>query len=261
MRRKLLTRSVVFIVIFCVFIIMLVVGVIAGNIHKPPADMPFFNEEQDFLNTEETPPPPTQPIRIEPEPPSDTQPPPAAEPGDMPESQVVPAREAVLTSLPVRMRIPALSLDYEIRGTGADSKGTMQIVPALEMVSWFTRSAIPGNEGNAIFGAHNTWGGVRSKVFTLDELEIGDEMEIDYADGTTLKFLLESVFVYELRTAPAHLIMDVRGDARATLITCKWPFNTTTGTSDNRIVAIFKEESVFITPDPPIEPFPPREPQ
>lgn len=258
MRRKRLAFIAAFIVILCVFITLLLVGVIAGNERKLAAELPDFYEEQTLPDAKEEQEPP--PAYIDPEPPSEAYPPPAPEPGDTPESQAVTAREAVLTSLPVRMRIPALSLDYEVQGTGADSNGTMQIVPALEMVSWFTRSSIPGNEGNAILGAHNTWGGVRSKVFTLDELGIGDELYIDYADGTTIRFLLESVFVYELRTAPAHLIMDVRGEARVTLITCKWPFNTTTGTSDNRIVAIFKEESVFVIPDPPIEPFPPREP-
>jgi hypothetical protein len=69
--------------------------------------------------------------------------------------------------------------------------------------------------------------------------------------------MLESVFVYALATAPADLIMYAGGDARVTVITCKAPFNTRTGTSDNRIVAVFKEESVFEIPDPPIEPFPP----
>jgi sortase (surface protein transpeptidase) len=53
--------------------------------------------------------------------------------------------------------------------------------------------------------------------------------------------------------------MDYYGDARVTLITCKGPFNPSAGTSDNRIVATFKEVSVFVVPDPPIAPFPPLE--
>jgi hypothetical protein len=67
------------------------------------------------------------------------------------------------------------------------------------------------------------------------------------------------VFVYVLATAPADIIMDLTGDARVTIITCKAPFNPNTGTSDNRIVATFREESVFEIPDPPITPFPARE--
>jgi len=175
---------------------------------------------------------------------------------DPAESEVEEPAPVVITSLPVRMRIPALSLDYEVVSMGADAVGTMQIFPAREIISWFDRSAIPGNEGNGILGGHNTWRGTRSRLFTLDELQIGDEMEIVYDDETSLVFRLESVFVYPLSTAPAHLIMNTRGEARVTLITCKPPYNPSIGTSDNTIVAIFKEESVFEIPDPPIMPFP-----
>jgi hypothetical protein len=85
-------------------------------------------------------------------------------------------------------------------------------------------------------------------------------MEIGYADETSLTFRLESVFVYPLATADADSIMELGGEARVTVITCKDPFNTATGTSDNRIIAVFKEESVFAVPDPPIEPWPPVDP-
>jgi len=197
----------------------------------------------------------------EPEPSPEPVPSEAPEPSEEPEPEAPESGEPprIITSPAARMRIPGLSLDYEIQSMGADSSGTMLIARGIEVVSWFDRSAIPGNEGNAIFGAHNQWSGERSKIFTLDELEIGDELEIEYEDGTILRFFLESVFVYELRTAPAHLIMDTAGDARLTLITCKPPFNPATGTSDNRIVAIFKEEGVFVIPDPPVEKFPLKE--
>ena len=163
-----------------------------------------------------------------------------------------------LTVAPVRMRIPSLAMDYEIQGTGADQNGTMQVVPSISVISWYKQSAIPGNDGNAIMAGHNTWRGERSPLYSMDDLPIGSEMVIEYEDGTVAYFMLESVFVYKLKTAPVDKILDMKGDARVTLITCKPPFNLVTGTSDNRIVAIFKEESVFVIPNPPIEPFAPR---
>ena len=224
--------------------------------------LPDF-EEQDTQEPPSTPPAAITPDQPRPSaesaPPSE--PPTSEEPSPL-ESAEPPAEETPglgLTALPVRMRIPALSLDYEIQPTGADKAGTMQIVPALEVISWFELSSIPGNSGNAILGGHNMWKGTRSRIYDLDKLKIGDELEIGYDDGTNHVFYLESVFVYLLATAPADLIMDVGGDARLTLITCKPPFNSTTGTSDNRIVATFKEAGVYVFPDPPIEPFPPLE--
>ena len=159
------------------------------------------------------------------------------------------------------MYIPALGVDAEIQDTDTDYLAdTMEIVPSAHIISWWRASAIPGNDGNAVFGGHNRWRGENGQLLELDTLDIGDEMDIAYEDGTIRKFRLESVFVYALATAPADVIMDVSGEARVTVITCKDPFNPTTGTSDNRIIAVFKEESVFAIPDPPITPLPLREP-
>ena len=187
---------------------------------------------------------------------------PPPEPAPQPEPEPEPEPEKVpLTAWPVRVYIPALAVDAEIQDTGYDDSRTMQVVAAADIISWLREGAIPGNEGNAILAGHNKWSGKKCPLFALDTLQIGDEMEIEYEDGSTLKFMLESVFVYALATAPASLIMDVGGEARVTVITCKEPFNPKIGTSDNRIVAIFKEESDFIIPDPPIEPFPPAQPK
>ena len=181
---------------------------------------------------------------------------PQPEPEPEPEPQAEPER-IPLVVWPVRISIPALGLDSVIEDTGYDATHTMEIVPSAEIISWLRESAIPSNNGNAILGGHNKWRGNICPLYDLDTLEIGEEMKIEYEGGLCLKFKLESVFVYALATAPAGQIMNVGGEARVTIITCKPPYNPKIGTSDNRIVAIFKEESVFVIPDPPIEPFPP----
>jgi hypothetical protein len=226
---------------------MIAVGVFIASRFQPVPDS-LANDALQPVSTSEEPPPSTQPP--EPEPSS------GPEPESTPEPEPPPEPARVLTAHPVRMQIPALLLDYEIEMTISDRAGNMQILPVRDKISWFDLGAIPGNEGNAIFGGHNIWRGERSQLFDLDKLMVGDEMIIDYDDGTSLTFMLESVFVYPLISAPAHLIMDVHTEPRVTLITCKPPFNPSTGTSDFRIVATFREESVFIVPDPPVEPFP-----
>ena len=257
MRKMNMRRPVALALILLIFMILFIAVIVTVFIIRPPADDSAAEAEEIVIVSEIPPVTPSVSPEPEPSPESEPEPSPELEPEE-PETEEPPAR--VITSAAARMRIPALNLDYEVQSMGADDTGTMLIAPALEVVSWFDRSAIPGNEGNAIFGAHNLWRGERSKIYRLDELEIGDELEIEYDDGTILRFFLESVFVYELKTAPAYLIMDTKGEPRLTLITCKPPFNPSTGTSDNRIVAIFKEEGVFVFPDPPVEKFPPDEP-
>ncbi len=179
---------------------------------------------------------------------------PSPTPTPTPEPSPSPSPEP-LTANPVRVRIEALSVDSEVRGTGPKD-GSMDVVPSHEIISWYNLGAIPGNEGNALLSGHNRWAGKNGVLRELDMLEIGDVMEIDYEDGTTASFSLESVFVYYLKTAPSAEIMRLDGPARVTVITCKGPFNTSWGTSENRIVATFVPSEGFVIPDPPVTPFP-----
>ena len=256
MRWKYIVRGALTFLILCVFI---AAGVVITHMLTPGPETSAAEVELPAFEVEALPEISPTPIESEsPAVPETPETPEATDPDDEIDEPPEEPPELVLTALPVRMRIPALSLDYEVRPTKADASGTMQIVPALKVISWFEVSAIPGNRGNAIFGGHNRWRGENSRIFHLDSLEVGDELEIEYDDGTSLRFFMESVFVYPLITAPAHLIMDIGGEARLTLITCKGPFSTSMGTSENRIVATFKHESVFVIPDPPVEPFPPK---
>ena len=236
----------------CVLVLLLTAGLLTActtqAIQEPQA---VVDKQPDDTGPLMPAPPPEPPPEPEPEPPEEPELPEEPEPPEEP--------PRIITASPIRMQIPVLSLDYEIQMTDSDEKGNMQILPVLDKISWFDLGAIPGNEGNAIFGGHNIWRGTRSQLYDLDEMEVGDVMIIDYDDETSLMFLLESVFVYPLKTAPAYLIMAVDTEPRVTLITCKPPFNPSIGTSDNRIVATFREEDVFVVPDPPVEPFPPLE--
>ena len=219
-----------------------------GAEEDPALEQVLGSQLADALDPVETP---------DPTPAQDPGPP---DPGPPGEDEPPEPEEPAIEAWPVRMYIPALGVDAEIQDTDTDIEAdTMEIVPSADIISWWRDSAIPGNRGNAIFGGHNRWRGEIGQLLRLDTLEIGDELEIIYEDGTNLKFRLESVFVYLLATAPGDVIMDVQGETRVTLITCKDPFNPATGTSDNRIIAIFKPEEGFEIPNPPIEPFPLKE--
>ena len=173
-----------------------------------------------------------------------------------PSPEETPSPPRVMEESPARIRISALDVDAEIRDTGVEESGRMEVVASASVISWLRESAIPGNEGNAVLAGHNRWAGHDGQLIAMDTLEVGDEMEIEYAGGETRTFFLESVFVYALKTAPGNRIMEEGGLARVTLITCKGPYNRDWGTSENRIVAIFKAEEDFVVPDPPVTPFP-----
>ena len=196
-------------------------------------------------------------------------PPPSVEPSAEPSAEpTVPSEPPIpsetpspspppITAEPVNIKIPALELDCEIKPTVYDKHNkTMDVYPDARIISWYTNSPIPGNEGGCILAGHNKWKGRDGALLNLDTLSIGDSLTVTYDDDTSLEFFLESVFVYALQTAPSSEIMSTDGETRITVITCKEPFNRLWGTSENRIVAVFKPAEGFVVPDPPVTPIP-----
>lgn len=250
MRRYNLTRKALsaLAVILVIPVLMLLAYVIREGWQdetppSPDSEMPLFDVS--LPQSSDTPPPSRSPSSLR-----SFTPPVLETPSPTPE---------VITAEPVRILIPAIGVDAEMVGTEKDEKlNTMAIDPSASTVSWYRERVIPGNEGNAILGGHNKWKGQKGVIADLGKLTIGDELTILYEDGTARRFCLESIFEYAYKTAPGNEIMSRDGPARITIITCSGTFNTVMGTSENRLVAIFRPEEVFVTPDPPVTPFPTR---
>ena len=254
--KKILTLSI----LAMLALFVLSCGAVDSTGETPVAEVLDLNQTTDSPRPVYSPSPSPSPSRSPlPSPSTKPNPAPATPQEEEPSPEPEPEK-APIEAWPVWMYIPSIGVDAEVQDTGTDYVAdSMEIVPSGRIISWWRESAIPGNDGNAIFGGHNKWSGAYGQLYSMDTMNIGDEMEIVYDDGTSLIFRLESVFVYPLATAPADIIMDTGGEARVTVITCKEPFNPNTGTSDNRIIATFKEESVFVIPDPPIERLPLRD--
>ena len=242
------TRNIITLVFMLA--VMLLITTLQRNLPVPP--------EEEYLSppletSVPTPPPPESP-----ETPSSS-----AQPAPTPAPTPEPTPEP-FTAHPVRMKIPALKLDCPVEATQHnEALDTMNIAPDAQIISWYDRSAIPGNPGNAIFGGHNRWSKKNGALLYLDKLEPGDSMTLDFEDGTTRDFILESAHVYYLPTAPSDEIMTLcpaEALPRLTIITCKDPFNKTWGTSANRIVAIFRPAEGYVLPEPRPTPFPTVEP-
>lgn len=96
--------------------------------------------------------------------------------------------------------------------------------------SYLITSPIPGDDGNSILYAHN-WA---SLFGPLLDAKPGEEVEIDYKDGTSKKFVIEYTSVVN---PDQSSILAASMDKRITLYTC-------TGWFDAKrfvVVAIFKK--------------------
>ncbi len=103
------------------------------------------------------------------------------------------------------------------------------------------RRAFPGEEGNAILDGHVRWKGKEGYFAKLKEMEIGDEVFIQFADSSVKYFEIVKLETVLLAEFPAEAL-ESGGEARMTLITCLGDYDRSLGTSRSRVIATCKEK-------------------
>ena len=122
--------------------------------------------------------------------------------------------------LPLRIRIPSISVEGPIRSAGLTSGGNLPAPEGPAEVDWFKGSPAPGTPGNAILTGHVDWYNGASAIFTrLALLRPGDVVEVVGADSITRSFTVEMIRSEPLDARDASLFQP--SDASTiTLITC-----------------------------------------
>ncbi|HXH21386.1 MAG TPA: class F sortase [Dehalococcoidia bacterium] len=137
----------------------------------------------------------------------------------------------------VRLQIPRIGVDAPIVVLGVDAQGVMQDPKGPEEVAWYDFSAHPGWEGNAVFAGHVDYRNYGPAVFwKLRQLNLGDEIKVVLADGTTYSYRVVSSTQYVADQAPVQEIVGPTERQSVTLITCGGTFNTRTREYDQRLV-------------------------
>ncbi len=90
---------------------------------------------------------------------------------------------------------------------------------------WFTGSPAPGATGPAVIAGHVDSRQGPAVFFRLAELEPGDEVLVDRADGTTVRFTVTSVDRYPKDEFPTEQVYGPTPRAELRLITCGGEFD------------------------------------
>lgn len=175
---------------------------------------------------------------------------------------------------PVMMYFTGREISFPVETVGivpyTDSKGrevkaedgstvyTMGTVDSEKVAAWLDASASPGEYGNAIFNGHVSWKKVAGVFSVLPKMEEGEEIIVEYDDGSTMTFTVTNVDIYGIDDVPETVMAYDTGDSRMTLITCygeSW--NSGLGTRNQRCVVVAKpkDSSKIITP-PAVTPNP-----
>ena len=126
---------------------------------------------------------------------------------------------------PVSIRIPSIQVEAPIIGLGLRDDGTIEVPTKTDETGWWRGGPEPGESGPAVILGH-----VDSRVgpavfFRLRELEAGDEIHVDRADGTTVTYIVESSESHGKDTFPTDAVYGATKQPTLRLITCGGDFD------------------------------------
>jgi sortase (surface protein transpeptidase) len=138
---------------------------------------------------------------------------------------------------PVRLVIDELGVDAPVEPHGVDSEGRMDVPDNIEEVGWYRFGPSPGEPGSAVLAAHVDLAGPgRGLFYDLDDLEPGDEVEVGYDDGTSVRFSVTARAIYEKTELPLDVVFSRAGSPVLTLVTCGGEFSRSARSYDSNVV-------------------------
>ncbi len=140
------------------------------------------------------------------------------------------------TPTPVGLRIDSLGVAGAVVDVGVEPNGEMEI-PGAKEIGWYRFGSSPGERGSAVLAAHIAFNG-RDGVFrNLDDIEVGDIVEVSYDDGSSQRFRVTETAQYAKDELPVDRVFAKDGTPELTLITCGGDFNRSLRSYDDNVVA------------------------
>lgn len=150
---------------------------------------------------------------------------------------LAPARDAQLGELPRQLRIPALGISAHVRHVGINAQGNMATPGTFVDTGWYKYGTVPGFVGSAVIDGHvDNALGLAGVFKNLGNLKAGDEIYVDTASSTPLRFVVEEVASYPVAEVPLERIFTTKDKARLNLITCTGDWNKDSNQYEQRLV-------------------------
>lgn len=153
--------------------------------------------------------------------------------------------------LPVRLKIPVISVDSVIEDALITPDGRMDVPQGSTNVAWFSLGPHPGEEGSAVIGGHfGIRNGVKFVFYDLDKIVVGDKIYIEDDKGDTLAFQVRSIELFDRNSDSTTVFSSNDGLAHLNLITCEGIWNKINLSYPQRRV-IFSD---FVSPESELKP-------
>ncbi|MDD3475153.1 MAG: class F sortase [Candidatus Dojkabacteria bacterium] len=157
---------------------------------------------------------------------------------DEPE-ETEPKEYFVAPDMPKRILIPNINVDGYIQLVGIDKDYRIAVPSNVHLAGWYINSAKPGEIGLSIMDGHRDGSTVGGVFRNIEKLKRGDEIQIEYGDGSIRGFNV--VEVKQVSIEDAYNLMYEKRDAierQLNLVSCGGKYSKTQKTYEDRIIVI-----------------------
>jgi hypothetical protein len=156
--------------------------------------------------------------------------------GDIARPGAVLADGAPTRAEPVRVVIDAIGVSAAVAAVGLEPDGTLSPLGDPSTVGWHSGSRIPGDRGPAVMVGHVDSADGPAVFTDLDDLAVGDVIDVERGDGGIVSFAVSSVTRHPKHAFPTEAVYGPTPDSELHLITCGGSFDRETGYTDNVVV-------------------------
>ncbi|MFD0314869.1 class F sortase [Streptomyces flavalbus] len=145
---------------------------------------------------------------------------------------------ALPPSPPDRVRIPAIRVDAPLTGLGLTPSGSLDVPPADRpgLAGWYEAGTTPGETGTAIVAGHVDNADGPAVFYRLGALKRGAVIDVDRRDGSTARFTVDAVEVYDAKRFPDDKVYGAARRPELRVITCGGGYSRATGYRGNVVV-------------------------
>ncbi|KPG80238.1 class F sortase [Frigoribacterium sp. RIT-PI-h] len=138
---------------------------------------------------------------------------------------------------PAAVSVPTIGLDAPLIDLGIADDGAMEVPVDADDVGWFTGGGKPGGRGPTVIAAHVDSASGPAVFARLDELVVGDRVDVTTVDGDAVSYAVTEVVDVPKAEFPTARVFGAQPTDQLRLITCGGVFDRDSGHYDqNRIV-------------------------
>lgn len=144
-------------------------------------------------------------------------------------------------SAPVGVRVESLGISSTLETLRTDAAGRLESPKQWQQAGWFADGAVPGEIGPAVVAGHVDSPTGPAVFARLGELEPGDLVEVERADGEVARFRVDRAEVVAKDDFPTEAVYGPTPDAQLRLITCDGPYVRSSGGYQGNLVVFASE--------------------